>query len=249
MSPFLIQYSEKNQGVFFFQQQVLHLTVKGAILLGENSWRWRMSSFSEFKTFDPFDGFISNLVQYLSSDLNNNRLNVTGKSLYYANENIHISASYLDENFNFENRAKLWLTVSSRDNNFLKKIPFVVGQNTFNVTLSNIPFGEYLYTVSVDDQEDSSSGSFKIIPFEVEQQFTNSNDTQLKILADRTNGKIFYDKQENYMISELKSDARYKNIQHISSVKSPLIDWTWILTLILLSLSIEWFARKYFGKI
>lgn len=222
---------------------------KGAILLGENSWRWRMSSFSELKTFDLFDGFMSNLVQYMSSDIGKKRLNVTGKSMYYANEIIHISASYLDENFNFENRAKLWLTVSNRDNNFLKKIPFVVGQNTFNVALSNIPFDEYIYTVSVENQEDSSSGSFKIVPFEVEQQFTRSNDTQLKILADRTNGKIFYDEQENNLINELKSDARYKSIQHIFSIKTPLINWKWILGLIILTLSIEWFTRKYFGRI
>ncbi len=222
---------------------------KGAIILGENSWRWRMSSFSEFKTFDLFDGFVSNLVQYMSSDLDKKRLNVTSKPMYYANEIIHISASYLDENFNFDNRSKLWLTVSNRANNFLKKIPFVVGQNTFNVALSNIPYGEYMYTVSVENQEDSSSGSFKIVPFEVEQQFTSSNDSQLKILADKTNGKIFYDEQENNLISELKSDARYKSIQHISSIKTPLISWKWILGLILLSLSIEWFTRKYFGKI
>jgi hypothetical protein len=222
---------------------------KGAILLGENIWRWRMSSFSEFKTFDLFDGFMSNLVQYMSSDLNKKRLNVTGKPMYYTNEIIQISASYLDENFNFEKRAKLWLTVANRDNNFLKKIPFVVGQNTFNVALSNIPFGEYIYTVSVENQEDRSQGSFNIVPFEVEQQFTNSNDTQLKILADRTNGKIFYNEQENNLINELKSDARYNSMQHISSIKTPLINWQWILGLIILTLSIEWFTRKYFGRI
>ena len=222
---------------------------KGAILLGENMWRWRMSSFLEFNTFDLFDGFMSNLVQYMSSDLNKKKLNVTGEPMYYANEIIHISASYLDENFNFENRAKLWLTVVNRDNNFLKKIPFVVGQNTFNVALSNIPFGEYIYTVSVENQEDRSYGSFKIVPFEVEQQFTNSNNTQLKVLADRTNGKIFYDEQENNLINELKSDARYNSMQHISSIKTPLINWQWILGLIILTLSIEWFTRKYFGRI
>ncbi len=169
--------------------------------------------------------------------------------MYYANEIIQISASYLDENFNFDNRARLWLTVSNRDNNFLKKIPFVVTNNTFNVSLSNIPFGEYLYTVSVEDQDESTSGSFKIVPFEVEQQFTSSNDTQLKILADKTAGKIFYSGQENALISELKSDDRYKSIQQITSIKTPLIAWKWLLGLIILFLSVEWFTRKYFGKI
>ncbi len=222
---------------------------KGALLLGENSWRWRMNSFAEFKTFELFDGFMSNIVQYMVSDIDKKKLNVSGKSMYYANEIIQISASYLDENFNFDNRARLWLTVTNRDNNFLKKIPFVVTNNTFNVSLSNIPFGEYLYTVSVEDQDESTSGSFKIVPFEVEQQFTSSNDTQLKILADKTAGRIFYSGQENALISELKADDRYKSIQQITSIKTPLIAWKWLLGLIILFLSVEWFTRKYFGKI
>ena len=40
---------------------------KGGLLLGENSWRWRMNSFVATKSFDTFDGFIANLIQYLTS--------------------------------------------------------------------------------------------------------------------------------------------------------------------------------------
>jgi hypothetical protein len=222
---------------------------KGAILFGENTWRWRMSSFAELKTFEVFDGFISNLIQYMISDLDKKRLNVTSKPMYYANEIIHMTASYLDENLNFDNRAKLWLTISNMDSNFLKKIPFVVGPNTFNLTLSNIPYGEYSYLVSIENQDESTSGSFKIVPFEAEQQFTRSNDTQLKILAETTGGNIFYGNDEDKLIQELKSDDRYKTIQHITSIKTPLIAWKWILGLIILTLSAEWFTRKYFGRI
>ncbi|WP_372767312.1 VWA domain-containing protein [Lutibacter sp.] len=222
---------------------------KSAILFGENSWRWRMNSFVENKSFERFDGFFAGLIHYLVSSDSKNRLNVNVNPIYYANEIIQISASYLDENFNFDNRSKLWLTVTNEEANFIKKIPFAVLNNRFIVELPTIPFGEYKYTVSVENQDNSVSGSFKILPFEIEAQYTNANYQQLKNIATDTKGFTFYNKQEQNLIDYLIKDNRFKSVQKSIISKTPLIDWKWILGLIILSLSIEWFARKYYGKI
>lgn len=222
---------------------------KAAVLFGENSWRWRMNSFVENKTFEHFDGFLAGLIHYLVSTDSRSRLNVTVNPIYYANEIIQISASYVDENFNFDNRNKLWLTVSNEETKFIKKIPFAALNNRFVVELSTIPFGEYQYVVSVENTDNSVSGNFKILPFEIEAQFTNANFQQLKKVANETKGFIFYNNQEKNLIDYLKKDERFKSIQKNSISKTPLIDWKWILGLIVLSLSLEWFTRKYYGKI
>jgi len=208
-----------------------------------------MNSYTSNKTFEVFDDFMSNLIQYLASNQKDKRLSVSVNSIYYANETIGISASYLDKNFNFDARAKLWLTISSKENNFLKKIPFVALESRFTIELSNLPSAEYAYSVSVENQTLTESGSFKILPFEIEQQFTNANDNELKMLAKKSNGAIYYSNQEIELIEDLISDVRFKSIQKATTIKTPLINWKWILGLILLSLSIEWFTRKYFGKI
>lgn len=222
---------------------------KGGILLGENSWRWRMNSFIETKSFENFDGFMSNLVQYLTSNLKNKRLKATVKPLFYTNEKIEVWASYLDKNLNLDSRAKLWLTVVNSDNNLVAKIPFAAVNNRFVAELSNIPAEEYNYTVSVENQSESISGNFKVLPFNVEQQFSQSSDHSLKILATKTSGKIFYTNQEADLITSLIYSDTAKSIQKATIIKTPLIDWKWILGFIILLLSIEWFTRKYFGKI
>ncbi|WP_457618041.1 VWA domain-containing protein [Lutibacter sp.] len=220
-----------------------------AILLGENIWRWRMRSYALNNSFEIFDGFISNLIQYLSSNQKRKRLNVLIEPIYYANETIQVSASYLDKNLNFDSRAKLWLTVLNKENNFLKKIPFAVFGSRFTVEFSNIPSGEYNYVVSVENQKSSVSGLFKILPFEIEQQFINANNKELKILANKTKGKVFYNNQGAELVAYLKSDSQFKPIQKIETIKISLIDWKWILGFIVLLLSVEWFTRKYFGMI
>jgi len=233
--PLLVTFENNNQ--------------RGGVLFGENSWRWRMNSFDENKTFELFDGFMSNLMQYLSSNFKSQRLNVAINPLYFSNETIQVSANYLDENLNADNRVQIWLTVSNKETNYLNKIPFALVNNRFIVELSNIPEGEYTYTVNITNEKESVSGNFKILPFEVEQQFTQSNDKYLKKLASKTGGEIYYTNQETNLVETLIKNERFKSIQKSSIIKTPLIDWKWILGFIIFLLSVEWFTRKYFGKI
>ena len=222
---------------------------KVGLLIGENSWRWRMSSFTTTKSFDAFDGFISNLMQYLTSNLKNKRLNTSVKSLFYANETIKVTANYFDKNLNLDTRAKLWLTVINEEKNYINKIPFAIENNRFVAELSNIPPDEYSYVVTVENQSERVSGNFKILPFDVEEQFSQSNDSGLKILSKKTSGKTFYSDETADLIQTLVNAEASKSIQKSTIIKTPLIDWKWILGLILFLLSLEWFTRKYYGRI
>ena len=128
-------------------------------------------------------------------------------------------------------------------------MPFVTFSNHFSVELSNIPEGEYSFAVSVENKNETVTGKFKVVQFEVEQQFANSMDENLQLLASNTSGAVYYGNQETKLIEDLLSDERFKSIQKSSIIKTPLIEWKWILGLIILFLSIEWFVRKYLGEI
>lgn len=222
---------------------------KIGVLFGENSWRWRMNSYTENKTFELFDGFIGNIIQYLASNQFEKRLQVATNPIYFTNETIQISVSYLDENLNFDSRAKVWLTLVNNDTKNVQKIPFTLVENRFLLEFSNFAPAEYSFTVSVENQEENYSGSFKVVPFEVEKQFSNSNYKPLNILVSKTNGKTYFNNQQANLIADLLSDNRFKSLQKYSINKSSLINWKWLLGAILLLLSIEWFVRKYFGKV
>lgn len=223
--------------------------IKAGILFGENSWRWRMQSFSKHKSFEQFDSFISNLVLFLASNKSNNRLQVSVEPFYFSNETVQFLATYLDNNLSSDTRAKLWLTVKNKDSNKLLKIPFALSNTSFLAEISNLNSGEYNYTVSVENQNVSVSGIFKIEPFEVEQQFLNANDKNLKLLANKTGGKIYYSNNTEEVVNELIKAEQFKNIQKSTLQKTPLIHWKWLLGFIIIFLTAEWFLRKYLGKI
>ena len=66
-------------------------------------------------------------------------------------------------------------------------------------------------------------------------------------MANNTNGKVYYPNQIENLIKSLLENENYIPTQKETIKKSPLIDWIWLLILVVLSLATEWFVRKYNG--
>ena len=69
------------------------------------------------------------------------------------------------------------------------------------------------------------------------------------MLSSNSKGNTYDANSSEKLISDLKLDKRFKSIQKLKITKTPLINFKWLLAFIILSLTIEWFLRKYFGKI
>ncbi|WP_457616905.1 VWA domain-containing protein [Lutibacter sp.] len=223
---------------------------KGGVLFGENSWRWRMADFSSHKSFENFDNFMANLIQYLSLSKNNSQLTVSNNAFYYANETVRFTAIYVDKNLNFDDRATLYLNIRNTANSFSTKIPFSVSNTKYIAEISDLEEGTYTYSVSVENNKNQRvSGVFKVLPFQIEQQNTGANKQLLTFISEKTHGNSYFNNQVNRLINDLNSDTRFKTLQKTITSKKPLISLKWLLILILLLLSAEWFTRKYVGKI
>jgi len=222
---------------------------KKVFLLGEGIWKWRSNTFLKYNSFEKFDEFIGNLIQYASSKKVRNRLDVDINSIYNANELIQVGAFYVDSNYEFDPRATLILTIKNKDTQETKSYPFSLQANSYQVDLEALTSGEYDYTVSVEGQTISRKGSFQISEFSVEEQFTNANLEKMQRLAEKTDGTLYYGTQGTTFVNDLLNDSRYVTIQKSVLKKESIIDWQWILFLIAGLLAVEWFTRKYHGKI
>ncbi|TXD50904.1 VWA domain-containing protein [Polaribacter sp. IC066] len=222
---------------------------KSAILLGEGIWKWRAASFLNSNSFEDFDKFIGNLVQFLASNKKRNRLEVNAETLYPANSTINIAAFYTDKNYQFDARASLEITLTNSETNEVLTVPFSLVNNSYQTEIENLVSGDYTYKVSVLGQKINKTDRFKITDYDIEEQFTSANRNKLQKLADKTGGTLFYKNQSNNLIKELLENDSYYTIQKSSTKQKNLIDWKWILLLIAALFTSEWFIRKYFGKI
>lgn len=222
---------------------------KHALLSGEGIWRWRAQTFIDTDGFENFDNFIGKLIQYLSSNKKRRRLNIDYKSFYNQTESIMINAQFFNKNYEFDANANLQITYKNKDTEASKSLPLLLRNASYGIDLSSISPGDYVFTVKSNDEPISASGNFKVLAYNVEQQFLNADVLKLRDVANSTDGKSYFISNIANLIDDLINDARFATIQKSKSSIIPLIDYKYLLALIALALSLEWFIRKYKGLI
>jgi hypothetical protein len=218
-----------------------------AVTLASGLWRWRGQSFLNNKDFKNFDDLVSSQVQYLASNRKRNRLEVFYESFYYQNKAIVINAQYLDKNYEFEDNGILNMTLRNKETEEIVTRPFVLSGNSYTVDLSGLNAGDYAFTVQVENDQLSRSGSFSILDYDIEMQQVNTSDIGMKKLVGSSN--VFYQGQMEELMAQLNSDPLLQTVERATIKQNSLIDWKLILVVILLLLGLEWFLRKYNGLV
>lgn len=221
---------------------------KKVFLFGEGIWKWRSTSYLNNNSFKYFDEFIGNLIQYVSTKKNSSRLDIDIESSYNTNSNIRIGGFYVDNNYEFDNRATLLFSFFNKRTKEKKTFPFLLSNNSYQLDLNSLEPGDYEYKVIVKGQNISKKGYFNVNKFKVEEQFTRANFIKLKKLTEKSKGTLFFEDTYDILINNLLSDKTLIPVKKPFKSSEKLINWNWIMLLIICLLSIEWFIRKYFGK-
>ena len=220
---------------------------RNAYLLGENSWKWRLQTHINNQSFEKYDAFIDKIIQFLASNTTKKSLVVEHESFYNSGEAIEITAQYFNKNYEFDEKARLTIAVTNTKTKQTKNYDLLKGNNAYKVNLEGLKAGSYAFTVKELNSKTTYSSSFEILAFDIEKQFVNPDVEKLTQLAAQTQGKIYFPNQVDALIKSLLENEDYKAIQKNVITKTPLIDWIWLLILILIVLATEWFVRKYNG--
>jgi hypothetical protein len=222
---------------------------RSAYLFGENSWKWSMQSHIDTQSFEKYDIFVNKIIQYLASNNAKKSLVVNHESFYNSGETIEITAQYFNKNYDFDEKARLTIAVTNIKTKQTKNFDLLKGNNIYKVNLDGLVAGSYNFSVKELNSNNTYSSHFEILDFDIEKQFVNPDVQKLKQLAEQTKGTAFYPNQVDVLIKTLLENEEYKEIQKDVVTKSPLIDWKWLLILIAVFLSTEWFVRKYNGML
>jgi len=223
-------------------------TRRGAVLFGAQHWKWRMLSKVEHQSFNKFDTFFAKLIQYLSSNKRSNQLEITYKPFVYANEDIRIAAQFFDANYVFDATANLIVSIYDK-NEKVKDYSFTLTNNNYEAILNNLKPGSYTFSVSVKNKPFTKNGTLTVLPYTIEQQSNTVNLSSLKKLASASNGSVYYANQTQNLMTELILDKKHTTIQKSTEKIVSLVEFKWLLAILILAFSMEWFIRKYQGLI
>lgn len=220
-----------------------------AYLFGENSWKWRLQSHVDSKSFEKYDVFIDKTIQFLTSNNSKKSLVVSHESFYNSGDDIEITAQYFNKNYEFDEKAKLTISVTNKLTKQTKNYDLLKTNNAFKVNLNGLTAGQYTFSIKELNSNSTYKSFFEILDFDIEKQFVNPDLSKLKQLALQTSGKVFMPNQVDNLIQILLKNENYKAVQKSIVRKIPLIDSVLLLILIVISLISEWFIRKYNGML
>jgi hypothetical protein len=222
---------------------------RNAYLLGENSWKWRMESFVLNQSYEKYDLFIDKIIQYLSTNSAKKSLLVEHESFYNSGETIEIFAQYFNKSYELEENANLSITLTNKNTKSTKNYNFSKANNGYQAIFDGLTPGNYAFQVKETTSNASYNGTFEVLDFDVEKQFVNPDVSKLQQLANQNNGEIIYPNQLEKLLQKLLQKDTYLPVEKTIIKNSPLIDSLWLLVIIVVSLAIEWFTRKYNGLV
>ncbi len=220
---------------------------KAAYLFGENLWKWRVQSHLSNKNFEVFDTQTDKIIQYISSNDTKKRLTVEAASFYNQNDNIQIKATFFDKNYQVDTNTKMQISLKQIANNIVKKYQMYQGSQGFFINFDDLEAGSYDFVVTEENSKISQKGEFKILPFDAEKQFVQANFQKLEQLALQQQGAVFMPNEVGNLVNKLTNEPIFPIVEKTQTTRTQLIDWYWLLLLIVTSLAAEWFIRKYHG--
>lgn len=223
--------------------------LKTGFLFGEHLWKWRFENYRKKGDFELIDNFWNQYIQYLSSTKKRDRLTYEAKSVYFQNEEIGITAQFFDKNYIFAPNAALNIFIKNLQTNETIETALLPDSNFYKIALDGLNVGEYEFIIKEKRSGINRKGRFSVLEYNIEQQFSAANFKKMEFLAKNNSGNSYLLKEEQKLIKDLIEDKRYVSVQKSHEKTVPLINWKYLLILLVLSLSAEWFTRKYFGLI
>ncbi len=230
-------------------QPLLSFLDHKAFLQGEGIWKWRLKDYKDHQSFENIDRMFQKVFQFLANKKAKQRLLLDYERINYTNSPVKIQASYFNKSFEFDGKKRLSASLKNKITGDKFNQPFVLKSNYYELDASNLTQGEYSFSVSVSGTEVQKRGYFSIIDFDIENQFYTPNTQDLGSLTENNEGELFYTNQFEGLKLALLQNENLKPLQKITTKKVDLIDWKYLLGLLIGLLALEWFLRKYSGLV
>ena len=233
-----------NPLIYFNQKNA----VKYGVIMGEGIWRWRL--FDQFKnnTTDNFEFLFSKIISYLAIKENKTPFKTHLKNEYTESENIIVLSEFYNASYDLINTNEVEFRLTN-ENNKLFTYNFFKTTNAYKLDLGRLPQGIYKWSSSMEFNTKTyrNSGSFLIKEVKTELLNNTANHRLLRNISENTNGSFYYPNQLNTIALDINSRDDIVTVSYKEKSFKDLIDYKWILFLILSLLFIEWFIRKFNG--
>jgi hypothetical protein len=220
-----------------------------AVLAGD-IWKWKLQTAR--KNLNLFDSFILNCVKWLNTTEEQERISVkTSKRNYSPGERIEFLARVSDESLNPVDEADIKVKITSSQNSYEIDMQNA-GKGLYEGTLSLNETGDFVFQAEIFHEGillGKDDGSFNVGEIEIELINPVMNYGLLKLLASETGGDYYTPEKYEELFNRLAEITKTTSKQKL--LTSDVTFWSdeWLLVIVILLFSLEWFLRKRTGML
>ncbi|MDX8339915.1 hypothetical protein SLH46_12015 [Draconibacterium sp. IB214405] len=221
---------------------------KRGFIFGEGIWRWRLFDYYQNQSHEHFNELINQLIQYLALRENEDNFIVEFNPVYTEVDDVILTAEVYNDAFEQIGSEEVNIKIKN-DNDEEYNLTFDVRDKNYYLNAGHLPLGDYTFEaeVTIGNETFNETGSFTVVPVNIENVVTQANHTLLYQLASVSGGKFYLPNQTEELVSELKQTNKLKATSYFQEMVNEIINLRWIFLVLVVLLSTEWFLRKYWG--
>jgi len=259
LSSSFVNYKFVKPVEFILQQQINNYIIdkpiiglcedsrKIAFVNCEGFWRWRLHEYSSNESHKLSNEIFNKLTQYLILQKNTDRFRIDYNKQFFEDEDVSFEAFLFNESYESVPGEDINLTIID-EKDLRYDFQFSKSDDYYSLLVGKLSAGQYTFVAKVEGKEFVKEGKFDVKPVQLEELNLVANHTLLYDLAKNSNGKVYSINEIDGIISEF-NNKQQKDIFSIKETLQGIINIPWILLILLVLISVEWFARKYNGQV
>lgn len=220
------------------------------VIYGEGVWRWKIQDYVKHQNHERFNTLFSKCFSYLLVKQYGMGLTVQFDKKFSKYDRIGVNANFYNASLEPITSPEINLNLTDqRGKKYLSK--FNVSGNGYYLDLGTLPPGTYNWTANTQYQKKKyvKKGFFVVEDISLEFSSNVANHGLLKQLSKNSGGNFNLLKNFSRTLDRIEKRDDIAIIEHETTLFQNLIDSGFLLFLILLCLSTEWFIKRYFGAI
>lgn len=221
---------------------------KVGLVGGEGLWRWRYAAYQQFDSHNNFNEFVTKTVQYLASKEDKSFFRVSGKNDFYENENIVFDAELYNQSYEPVTNREISMRIRNEEGKDYT-YNFSANGTRYRLDAGKLPVGNYTYEASVNSDQGvlKEKGEFSISALQLEVVNSIADHRLLYQFAHDNNGNMVYPNDMNKLSDMIKAKKEIVSVSYENKQLNDLINYKWILALLIFLLGLEWLLRKRAG--
>lgn len=221
---------------------------KVAYLMGEGIWKWRLQEYAMNESTEAFDQLFLKLIQFMSTQDDKRKFKFfPDKTEYYENESVSFQAEVYNDIYErvYGNEIKVNITGPNGESG---NYSFTPVSSYSKLEVSDFSPGIYNYQADLllNGKTERVRGKFSVKELQREELDQVAQHGILRQISDNSGGS-FFDLSDRKNLVESAGEVDGKGVMHSSEDTVSVINIRWIIIILMLLASIEWFTRKYSG--